>query len=62
VIIALEDDPATAVDESHYVQLARFEQEAIDGKGIDLYKEFGLAATPTRATSMPTRSTTTRSR
>src|SRR5262249_1309584 len=36
VVIALEDDPTTAVDESHYIQLARTEQDAIDGKAIDL--------------------------
>src|SRR5439155_7869499 len=37
VIIALEDDPTTAVDESHYVKLARTEQNAIDGKAINLF-------------------------
>ena len=36
-IIRLEDDPLTAdVDESHYVQLARTELNAIDGIAIDL--------------------------
>ena len=32
VVIGLEDDPTTAVDESHYIQLARTEQQAIDGE------------------------------
>ena len=36
VVILLLDDPATAVDESHYIQLARTEQQAIDGIAIDL--------------------------
>src|SRR6185436_19488617 len=35
-IIALEDDPTTAVDESHYVQLANSERAAIDEEPIDL--------------------------
>jgi hypothetical protein len=34
--IELEDDETTAVDESRYIKLARGEQEAIDGIGIDL--------------------------
>ena len=34
-IIALADDPATAVDESHYIKLAHTEQNAIDGKAIN---------------------------
>src|SRR5262245_14433037 len=39
VIIQLEDDPTTAVDESHYVQLAINEQNAIDGVSINLFND-----------------------
>ncbi|MDB5862130.1 MAG: repeat-containing protein, partial [Ramlibacter sp.] len=46
VIIALEDDPLTAVDESHYVKLARTEGQAIAGQAIDLTNEV-LAPTST---------------
>ena len=50
VIIALEDDPTTAVDESHYVQLALTEQNAIDGKAIDLTTG-GATPAPTPTTN-----------
>jgi hypothetical protein len=36
VIIALEDDPETATDESRYIQLARNENNALNGVAIDL--------------------------
>ena len=36
LVIGLEDDEATATDESRYIKLARNEQQAIEGKGVDL--------------------------
>ncbi len=45
-VISLADDPLTELDESHYVQLARTEQLAIDGVPINLLspaEEQGIA-------------------
>ncbi len=50
VVISLEDDPTTAVDESHYIQLARTEQEAIDGVPINLFND-SVAPTSTNTRS-----------
>ncbi len=51
----LEDDPMTAVDESHYIQLARTEQEAIDGVEIDLLTPDEQQATTSSSRGSPAR-------